>query len=330
MSRNDERATGYLLLLLLYMIYTVAMYIYDKLKTTYYFLQDLYSQNSDIIFWMIIAIVAVCFWYLCGWLGCKKKSKLETDKLEPTDKSEVNPEPISNPKKHIPQIEPVYNNLGHKLEDEAIPVVVGVHSPSSVYTTIEAEPSASNKVVSPKEINESVPEDELPVLDSPNTISTSPEYDPIGKTKYENTLTDKDPILAIWHQLYMEGIDVSPLQIEDRLKKATELFHIQENEAKQKTMNYFRRYKKFEAKYEVPTTDFYMSPAWITLAKQIRQRDNFTCRRCGKYGPNGGGELHVHHIKPRGRGGSDDPSNLITLCLDCHSKQPHHGRLRNS
>lgn len=31
-------------------------------------------------------------------------------------------------------------------------------------------------------------------------------------------------------------------------------------------------------------------------------------------------ELHKHHIVPRSRGGSDDDSNLINLCLMCHGK----------
>lgn len=29
---------------------------------------------------------------------------------------------------------------------------------------------------------------------------------------------------------------------------------------------------------------------------------------------------HWHHIVPKSRGGSDDPSNLVLLCLSCHSK----------
>lgn len=29
---------------------------------------------------------------------------------------------------------------------------------------------------------------------------------------------------------------------------------------------------------------------------------------------------HWHHIVPKSRGGSDNPSNLVFLCLDCHSK----------
>lgn len=28
--------------------------------------------------------------------------------------------------------------------------------------------------------------------------------------------------------------------------------------------------------------------------------------------------LHVHHIRPRGRGGSNDLDNLLTLCLSHH------------
>ena len=31
-------------------------------------------------------------------------------------------------------------------------------------------------------------------------------------------------------------------------------------------------------------------------------------------------ELHTHHIVPQSRGGSDNKSNLVRLCLPCHSK----------
>ncbi|MEG1090694.1 MAG: HNH endonuclease [Acinetobacter sp.] len=32
------------------------------------------------------------------------------------------------------------------------------------------------------------------------------------------------------------------------------------------------------------------------------------------------GDTHFHHIVPRSRGGSDNPSNLIEVCHDCHRK----------
>lgn len=65
---------------------------------------------------------------------------------------------------------------------------------------------------------------------------------------------------------------------------------------------------------------------------RILYRDNFTCQDCGKFlaykNANGvylpidtGAE--VHHIKPVSEGGGDEPSNLITLCCDCHKKRHH-------
>lgn len=50
--------------------------------------------------------------------------------------------------------------------------------------------------------------------------------------------------------------------------------------------------------------------------RDVLNRDNCTCRRCNikfdrRY-------LSVHHLTSRANGGSDDPSNLITLCNSCH------------
>jgi 5-methylcytosine-specific restriction protein A len=47
--------------------------------------------------------------------------------------------------------------------------------------------------------------------------------------------------------------------------------------------------------------------------KQVRMRDKHQCQECGE-----DENLEVHHIKPLYRGGIDDPSNMITLCEQCH------------
>lgn len=47
----------------------------------------------------------------------------------------------------------------------------------------------------------------------------------------------------------------------------------------------------------------------------ILHRDNYTCQICGKKHV----RLEVHHIIFRSQGGTDDETNLITLCEDCHS-----------
>lgn len=49
--------------------------------------------------------------------------------------------------------------------------------------------------------------------------------------------------------------------------------------------------------------------------KSIRERDNYICQLCGKYGK------AIHHIDYNKR--NSDPKNLITLCFRCHSRTNH-------
>jgi hypothetical protein len=56
------------------------------------------------------------------------------------------------------------------------------------------------------------------------------------------------------------------------------------------------------------------------LSKKIRfevfKKDNFTCQYCGAKAPKV--ELHVDHIKPVSRGGTNELENLTTSCLPCN------------
>lgn len=54
----------------------------------------------------------------------------------------------------------------------------------------------------------------------------------------------------------------------------------------------------------------------------ILYRDSYTCQICDKKHT----RLEVHHIIWKSRGGSDDESNLITLCNECH-ENVHKGEL---
>lgn len=49
---------------------------------------------------------------------------------------------------------------------------------------------------------------------------------------------------------------------------------------------------------------------------EILRRDGFRCRYCGACAPDV--RLHVDHITPLARGGSDDPSNLCAACVACN------------
>lgn len=49
---------------------------------------------------------------------------------------------------------------------------------------------------------------------------------------------------------------------------------------------------------------------------QVLERDGFRCRYCGTSGS--AGELHVDHVMPVSRGGSDDMNNLVASCHACN------------
>lgn len=59
---------------------------------------------------------------------------------------------------------------------------------------------------------------------------------------------------------------------------------------------------------------------WDELRHRVYRRDNYSCVNCGARDV----ELHAHHIVPLSRGGTNNVSNIITLCRDCHQRlHPH-------
>ena len=55
---------------------------------------------------------------------------------------------------------------------------------------------------------------------------------------------------------------------------------------------------------------------WPVMMSVINHRDKGICQDCG----NQIGPFEVHHIIPRGLGGSDHPANLKLVCQNCHKK----------
>ncbi len=59
---------------------------------------------------------------------------------------------------------------------------------------------------------------------------------------------------------------------------------------------------------------------WGELRRQALERDGYRCGNCGM----NTATLHVHHIVPLSRGGTNSLGNLWTLCEDCHKLiHPH-------
>jgi 5-methylcytosine-specific restriction protein A len=55
---------------------------------------------------------------------------------------------------------------------------------------------------------------------------------------------------------------------------------------------------------------------WPVMMGAIKHRDKGKCQDCGTQE----GCFEVHHIIPRGMGGSDHPANLKLVCQNCHKK----------
>ena len=53
--------------------------------------------------------------------------------------------------------------------------------------------------------------------------------------------------------------------------------------------------------------------AWEALRQKALRRDNFRCVLCQTPG-----RLEVDHIIPKAKGGTDNLTNLQTLCRGCH------------
>jgi hypothetical protein len=91
---------------------------------------------------------------------------------------------------------------------------------------------------------------------------------------------------------------------------------------------------KFDPHY-LKNPDVKKNPSWAyqhgeqygydSLKAMVRERDKQTCQCCKAKGENV--KLQVHHIIFRSNGGPDVPSNLITVCEDCH-KKIHDGFLK--
>jgi hypothetical protein len=69
-------------------------------------------------------------------------------------------------------------------------------------------------------------------------------------------------------------------------------------------------------------------PDWDARRKTVYRRDDWTCTNCGrKSGPHAGRRgvrLHAHHITPLEANGSNQLSNLQTLCESCHNQTHDH------
>jgi len=74
-----------------------------------------------------------------------------------------------------------------------------------------------------------------------------------------------------------------------------------------------------------------LPPDWQERRSQVMERDNNTCKSCGRKRLRSKVPFHVHHIVPRSHeSGNHSLANLQLLCEICHSKLEGHELVRAS
>lgn len=77
--------------------------------------------------------------------------------------------------------------------------------------------------------------------------------------------------------------------------------------------------RKYNKTRDPKYTRFYNSKEWRTLSLACLQRDNYKCRKCGKFASESD---HIIPIQtPDGWERRLDIDNTQSLCLDCHNKK---------
>jgi 5-methylcytosine-specific restriction endonuclease McrA len=74
-----------------------------------------------------------------------------------------------------------------------------------------------------------------------------------------------------------------------------------------------------QARPRVKTVTRGYGACWRKLRKMIAAERPAICVRCGHAGASA--TMHLDHVVPLARGGTNDPDNLQWLCGSCHSKK---------
>ncbi len=61
------------------------------------------------------------------------------------------------------------------------------------------------------------------------------------------------------------------------------------------------------------------TPISAKVRRAVFERDHYTCQACGARGDQRGVQLTIDHKKPLKRGGTNEMSNLQTLCSKCNT-----------
>lgn len=206
-------------------------------------------------------------------------------------------------------------------------------------------------VVLEKDISEEILLDDLKSLEK--ELNRTPRYEDVREKGKFSTVTYQNRF-GSWNQALKEaGLGInqkSPTKeeligeietLQEELGKIPTIYDIKEN-GKYSYSSYRNEFGLWENAMEEVGIDYeryesgeehwawkggyeYRGPNWSEARRKVLNRDNHSCRTCGREKEKLGRNPDVHHIKPvlewdveREYAEMNDGSNLICLCRKCH------------
>lgn len=114
---------------------------------------------------------------------------------------------------------------------------------------------------------------------------------------------------AIIDALVASGCSAEQLAAAMKADAAIEMAKAEAKKAKGRA-----RFKRWKETLNISSSE------WVALKATVLQRDNFTCVYCGAHGTELS-PLHVDHVIPLSRGGTNCLDNLAAACRECNSSK---------
>ena len=133
----------------------------------------------------------------------------------------------------------------------------------------------------------------------------------IEKESLKPTIKYEQKVIVTYEKIDDEGDTVIFNKKEDTFSKEEVYRYIEL--LNEKRGNFYLNEDIFES-----LTRFERAKVSNKIRFEVFERDNYTCKKCGKRNP---GNLEIDHIKPISKGGKTKMDNLQTLCRECNKEK---------
>ncbi|HVX01254.1 MAG TPA: HNH endonuclease [Candidatus Babeliaceae bacterium] len=130
----------------------------------------------------------------------------------------------------------------------------------------------------------------------------------------------KQPSLKLREIVVEKDLELLDINYEALFSVSREIIkRLGENPESYKNQDLIKLAKNLTSKIEKTINSYGNAHTYyLSLRYKCFERDEFTCRYCGRSPLTESVKLEADHILPKSKGGKDELNNLITSCSDCN------------